>query len=200
MNSISGELISNALEIVIDVLWGGRTDRLKLLCKLLNEQHSICDMRFLHNYNLFLSEGNFDPKKLRKFSERLEEQGNKEEYAMMVLGVIDSIDSKYKARCIANLTQSVVNDEIDVKKYLRLMHTLKLLIEGDLTYLDRNIQGGTITDIENLDDYLTYGIIRPVNGGYAYTERAHDLIQFGIKRGHDYRRPSSIPQRDIFSY
>ena len=188
------------MEIVIDALCGGASDRLKQLYKLLCEQHSICDMRFLHNYYLFLNEGKFNPKQLRRFSERLEEQGNKEDYAMMILGVIDSIDSKYKARCIANLTQSVVNDEIDVKKYLRLIHTLKSLIEEDLTYLDRNIQGGTVTNIENLDDYLTYGILRPVNRGYAYTERAHDLVQFGIKRGHDYRRPSSIPQRDIFSY
>lgn len=200
MNSMSGEITSSALEVVIDVLCGGTSDRLKQLYKALNEQHSICDMRFLHNYYLFLDEGNFNSKQLRRFSERLEEQGNKEDYAMMILGVIDSIESKYKARCIANLTQSVVNDELDVKKYLRLIHTLKLLIEEDLTYLDRNIQGGTVIDIENLDDYLTYGILRPVNGGYAYTERAHDLVQFGIKRGHDYRRPSSIPQRDIFSY
>ena len=200
MNSIDKEHIGNALEIVIDALCGGASDRLKQLYKLLCEQHSICDMRFLHNYYLFLNEGKFNPKQLRRFSERLEEQGNKEDYAMMILGVIDSIDSKYKARCIANLTQSVVNDEIDVKKYLRLIHTLKSLIEEDLTYLDRNIQGGTVTNIENLDDYLTYGILRPVNGGYAYTERAHDMVQFGIKRGHDYRRPSSIPQRDIFSY
>mgnify|MGYP003216206928 FL=1 len=94
MNSMSGEITSSALEIVIDVLCGGTSDRLKQLYKALNEQHSICDMRFLHNYYLFLDEGNFNSKQLRRFSERLEEQGNKEDYAMMILGVIDSIESK----------------------------------------------------------------------------------------------------------
>lgn len=199
MNSFLKEQPDNALEVVIDVLFGGTSDRLKLLYKILIEQHSICDMRFLHNFYLFLEEGNFNDSQLRKFSEKLEEVGNKEEYALMILNAIDSIESKCKARCIANITQSVVWNQIDVRKYLRLVHTLKLLIEEDLMYLDRNIRDGIILDVENLDDFLTYGILRPVNGGYTYTERAHDIVEHGLRRGHSYKRPTSIPQRDIIS-
>ena len=199
MDMIESGIETNALKIVVDVLFGGPSDKMKLLLEALQRQNSICDMRFMYNFKLFFDEGNFNPDQLRKFSEKLEEQGNKEHYAMMILAAIDSIESAQKARCIANLTQSVIHGQIDTRKYLRLLHTLKLLIEEDIKYLDRNIQGGTLIEIEHLDDYLVYGILRQVDGGYAYTERAHDLVEHGIKRGHSYHRPSSIPQREIIS-
>lgn len=40
-------------------------------------------------------------------------------------------------------------------------------------------------DDEHLDDFIVAGIMIGVDGGYAYTERAHDLMEFGIARGQD---------------
>lgn len=196
-NEILNPVTNNILDMIIDILFGGTTDKLKLLKKVLMEDGRISDIYFYNNFCMFLKSGKFKKEDLRKLSGILEEFGNKKTHAMMIIKSIDDIESEEKARCLANLTQSVINSEIDINKYFRLMHTLKLLIAEDLKYIDTNISGKTLLSDEHLDDYLIAGIMRPVDGGYVYTERAHDLMEFGIARGHGYTRPKQIKQRPI---
>ena len=190
--------MNTALDILIDVFLGGTSDKLKLLKSILMSEGRISDILLYNNFCLFLKHGRFRQEDLRKLSAKLEEQGNKKSHALMIIKTIDDIESEEKARCLANLTQSVINGDIIVSSYLRLIHTCKLLIAEDFNYISDNISGETLLDDEHLDDFITAGITRAVDGGYVYTERAHDLMEFGIARGHDYKRPQQIKKRTVF--
>ena len=185
---------------VIDALFGGPTDKLKLINKKLASEGRISDLLYLNNLEMFLKNANFDKARLRKFSEKLEEHGNKKSYAIALLKAIDDVDSEEKARCLANLTQSVVWSEISIEKYLRLVHTLRQLVEEDLEFLSSNISKGKFLDNEYLDDYIAFGIIREVEGGFVYTKKAWELLKYGICRGHDIKIPEKIESRSIISY
>lgn len=187
------------LDIIIDVLFGGSSDKLKLLCKTLLKDGRVSDTVFIYNFDMFIRCGNFDMSQLRRFSEVLEEQGNKKSYAITIIKAIDDLDSEEKARCLANLTQSVINSQISVEKYLRLVHLLRHIIEIDLKFLSENICKGLFINNEYIDEYIISGIIREADGGYVYTEKAWDLVEYGILRGHDIKRPSNIEKRAVYS-
>ncbi len=190
---------STILDMVIDVLFGGPTDKLKMLSEVLLKDGRIGDLIFWNNFIVFLKEGNFDVIKLRKLSEKLEEHGNTKSYGIAIIKAIDDVESEEKARCLANLTQSVINSQVTVENYFRLVHTLKQLIRDDFEFLSENISKAKFFSNEHLDDYLITGLIREVDGGYVYTERAWDLVEFGILRGHKIERPDKIEEREIFS-
>ena len=114
---------SEILDLIIDVLFGGPSDKLKLLGDILLKDGRVSDLIFWHNFQMFLKEGNFDVAILRKLSERLEEHGNKKGYGIAIIKAIDDVESDEKARCLANLTQSVINSEITVENYFRVIHT-----------------------------------------------------------------------------
>ncbi len=190
---------STILDLIIDVLFGGPSDKLKLLEDMLINDGRISDLIFWNNFQSFLKEGNFDVTILRKLSERLEEYGNKKGYGIAIIKAIDDVESDEKARCLANLTQSVINSEITVENYFRVIHTSKQLIREDLDFLSRNITKEKFLDNEHLDDYLVNGLIRQVDGGYVYTDRAWDIVEFGICRGHKVDRPNKIEEREIYS-
>ena len=189
---------SEILDLIIDVLFGGPSDKLKLLGDILLKDGRVSDLIFWHNFQMFLKEGNFDVAILRKLSERLEEHGNKKGYGISIIKAIDDVESDEKARCLANLTQSVINSEITVENYFRVIHTSKQLIREDLEFLSRNITKEKFLDNEHLDDYLVNGLIRQVDGGYVYTDRAWDIVEFGICRGHKVDRPKQIEERGVY--
>jgi len=187
------------IDAIIDVIFGGTTDKLKLIVKCLMDDGRISDLLFLNNFEMFLRNGNFDRTQLRKFSGTLEEQGNKKAYAIALLKAISDVDSEEKARCLANLTQSVSWLEINLEKYFRLVHTLKQLVAEDLVFLSNSICKGKFLENKYLDDYIVLGLIREVDGGYVYTERAWELVKYGISRGHDVIIPNEIEKRSVFS-
>lgn len=189
---------STILDLVIDVLFGGPSDKLKLLGDIMLKEGRISDLIFWNNFQMFLKEGNFDVTILRKLSERLEEHGNKKGYGIAIIKAIDDVESDEKARCLANLTQSLINDKITVEGYFRVIHTFKQLIREDLEFLSKNITKETFLDNEHLDDYLVNGLIRQVDGGYVYTDRAWDIVEHGICRGHKVDRPDKIKEREIY--
>lgn len=190
---------STILDLIIDVLFGGSSDKLKLLGDIMLKEGRISDLIFWNNFQMFLKEGNFDVTILRRLSERLEEYGNKKGYGIAIIKAIDDVESDEKARCLANLTQSVINSEITVENYFRIIHTSKQLIREDLDFLSSNITKETLLDNEHLDDYLVNGLIREVDGGYVYTERAWDIVEHGICRGHEVDRPNKIKERTVYS-
>lgn len=185
------------LDLIIDFIFGGTSDKLKAVKTVLVEQGRISDVIFWNNFSAFLRNCNYDVSKLRKLSILFEEQGNKRSTALILIKAIDDIDSEEKARCLANLTQSVINSEINVENYFRIFHTLRYLVKEDLNYISKSINGATFVQDIHLDDYIIAGIIRQVDGGYVYTERAYDLVEFGICRGEHISRPSQIKTRPV---
>lgn len=189
---------STILDLIIDVLFGGPSDKLKLLGDIMLKDGRISDLIFWNNFQMFLKEGNFDVTILRRLSERLEEHGNKKGYGIAIIKAIDDVESDEKARCLANLTQSLINGKMTVEDYFRVIHTFKQLIREDLEFLSKDITKETFLDNEHLDDYLVNGLIRQVNGGYVYTERAWDIVEHGICKGHNMNRPDKIKEREVF--
>ena len=51
----------------------------------------------------------------------------------------------------------------------------------------------------HIDDFLSNGLIYSIDGGYAYSDKAYNLVEYGIRRGDKIRRPEVAPGRQIFS-
>ena len=69
LNQVSKKAL---LDDVIDILFGSSTDKVKLIISKAQKAGRIRDLIYWNNFLLFLREGNFDNKKLRKLSELLE--------------------------------------------------------------------------------------------------------------------------------
>lgn len=187
------------LNDLIDFIFGGAPDKIKLLIQAMDKDKRISDLILINNLILFLKEGNFNRDQLRKLSQRLEEHGNKKMYAIAIIKAIDDIESEEMARCLANLTQSIINSQIDTRKYFRLIRLTRQLIGEDLKFLSSNISKEKFLQHDYLDDYLINGLVKQVDAGYVYTDNAWDLVEYGILRGHDVNRPYKIEDRPITS-
>lgn len=187
------------IDEIIDILFGGTSDKLKLLVNKMENEGRISDLIVLNNFGLFLMEGNFNYDQLRKLSAKLDEYGNRKMCAIAIIKAVEDIESEEKARCIANLTQSVINSQIDTRKYLKLIRLARQLIGDDFNFLSSNISKEKFLQHDYLDDYLINGLIKQVDAGYVYTDNAWDLVEYGILRGHDVNRPDKIEDRPITS-
>ncbi len=74
------------------------------------------------------------------------------------------------------------------------------MIYSDMQYLSENVEKTTIdSEDEHIDDFLANGLIYGIDGGFAYTDKSYDLVEYGISRGKSIRRPSQKPDRQILS-
>lgn len=147
---------------------------------------------------LFLQEGKFDYDVLRKLAVKLEESGNKKENATSIVYTVNRIDDPRKAKYISWLTLSVIDNDMDFDKYFRLVKAIENFVYADLVYLSENVENVTIdSNNSHIDDFLANGMIYRIDGGFAYTDKAYDLVEYGIKRGHSVRRPEEKPERQI---
>ena len=153
-----------------------------------------------NNFYLFLQEGNFNYDILRRLAERLEESGNKQENATNIVYAINRIDDQRKAKYLSWLTLSLINNDIDFDDYFRLIKAVENLVYADLICLSNNVEKIRI-DLKDahIDDFLSNGLIYSIDGGYAYSDKAYNLVEYGIRRGDKIRRPEVAPGRQIFS-
>lgn len=167
---------------------------------LIKEARSIPDMILWTNLYYFLQEGDFDYGQLRKLSAKLEESGNRHDNAAHIVYTINKIDDPKKAGIISRLTQSVINSQIDLALYFRLIKAVDNMIYSDMQYLSENVEKTMIdSEDEHIDDFLANGLIYSIDGGFAYTDKSYDLVEYGISRGKSIRRPSQKPDRQILS-
>ena len=190
LQEIGTELKNNTkttlLEALINCFIQDSVDFGKNIIELLHQTRSIPDMILWNNFYLFLQEGKFDYDVLRKLAVKLEESGNKKENATSIVYTVNRIDDPRKAKYISWLTLSVIDNDMDFDKYFRLVKAIENFVYADLVYLS-----------ENVDDFLANGMIYRIDGGFAYTDKAYDLVEYGIKRGHSVRRPEEKPERQI---
>lgn len=190
------------LEALINCFIQNPVDFGKNVIELMHQTKSIPDMILWNNLYLFLQEGNFDYDILRKLADRLEESGNKQENAACIVYTVNRIDDPRKAKYISWLTLSVIDhdidQDIDFDKYFRLIKTIENLVYADLIYLSENVENVLIDlDSPHIDDFLANGLIYSIDGGFAYADKAYDLVEYGIKRGHSIRRPKKKPERQV---
>lgn len=199
-NELKDKTQGTLLEALINCFIKNPVDFGKNIIELMHQTKSIPDMILWNNFYLFLQEGNFDYDILRKLAVRLEESGNKQENATCIVYTINRVDDPRKAKFISWLTLSLINNEIDFDNYFRLVKTVENLVYADLIYISENVEKVTIdSDNVHIDDFLANGLIYSIDGGFAYTDKSYDLVEYGIQRGHNVRRPRKKPERQILA-
>ncbi len=202
LQEIGTELKNNTkttlLEVLINCFVQDSVDFGKNIIELLHQTKSIPDMILWNNFYLFLQEGKFNYDVLRKLAVKLEESGNKIENATSIVYTINRIDDPRKAKYISWLTLSVIDNDMEFDKYFRLVKAVENFVYADLVYLSENVENVTIdSNNSHIDDFLANGMIYRIDGGFAYTDKAYDLVEYGIMRGHSVRRPEEKPERQI---
>ena len=202
LQEIGTELKNNTkttlLEALINCFIQDSVDFGKNIIELLHQTRSIPDMILWNNFYLFLQEGKFNYDVLRKLAVKLEESGNKIENATSIVYTINRIDDPRKAKYISWLTLSVIDNDMEFDKYFRLVKAVENFVYADLVYLSENVENVTIdSNNSHIDDFLANGMIYRIDGGFAYTDKAYDLVEYGIMRGHSVRRPEEKPERQI---
>ena len=197
-NELKDKTQGTLLEGLINCFIKNPVDFGKNMIELMNQTKSIPDMILWNNFYLFLQEGNFDYDILRKLAVKLEESGNKQENAASIVYAINRVDDPRKAKFISWLTLSLINYEITFDNYFRLVKAVENLVYVDLMYLSENVEKVTIdSDDVHIDDFLANGLIYSIGGGFAYSDKSYDLVEYGIRRGHSVRRPNKKPERQI---
>lgn len=202
LQEIGTELKNNTkttlLEVLINCFVQDSVDFGKNIIELLHQTKSIPDMILWNNFYLFLQEGKFNYDVLRKLAVKLEESGNKIENATSIVYTINRIDDPRKAKYISWLTLSVIDNDMEFDKYFRLVKAVENFVYADLVYLSENVENVTIdSNNSHIDDFLANGMIYRIDGGFAYTDKAYDLVEYGIMRGHSVRGPEEKPERQI---
>lgn len=199
-NELKDKTQGTLLEALINCFIKNPVDFGKNIIELMHQTKSIPDMILWNNFYLFLQEGNFDYDILRKLAVRLEESGNKQENATCIVYTINRVDDPRKAKFISWLTLSLINNEIDFDNYFRMVKTVENLVYADLIYISENVEKVMIdSDNIHIDDFLANGLIYSIDGGFAYTDKSYDLVEYGIQRGHNVRRPRKKPERQILA-
>ena len=188
------------LEALINCFVQNPVDFGKNIIELMHQTKSIPDMILWNNFYLFLQEGNFDYDILRKLAVKLEESGNKQENAACIVYTLNRIDDSRKAKYISWLTLSVIDKDFEFDMYFRLIKVIENLVYSDLIYLSENVENVIIDSSDaHIDDFLANGLIYSIDGGFAYTDKSYDLVEYGIRRGHSIRRPKEKPKRQVLA-
>jgi len=123
------------------------------------------------------------------------------ENAKRLIKLLDETGTIQKSVYYANLTRAALNDEITVGKFFKLCNCIRNIIEEDLEFLICDIQSQvekTITDDrEAIDDFRSVGLIKEVDGGFAYTLRAFELLKYGLMYEQYVIIPNTIQERII---
>ena len=186
------------LNYVIGFFKGDATTGLKVAADYMKRCGHISDAIFWNNFQIFLEGGNFDYDILRKFSEKLEENGNDSDIAYQIVYAIDHMECEKKVRCLSHLTQALINEELTIEDYQKIVISLRQLTESQMIIIRDNLKKSTITTNLKEKEELTFlGMTRLVNGGYEFTERAYMLVKYGVNYGHSIEIPQEFEHTQI---
>lgn len=163
----------------------------ELIKELAENQFSIRDALFFTNFSAYL-QGVFyyDENTLKKFSEKLAEDGASNENAKRLIKIIDDVETTKKALYISNLTRACCMDHIDISKFFKLSQCIVRLTDEDLQRLSCDIKKGNANiDCDYIDDLRYCGLLIDIVGGFAFSARAYDLHNYSL----DYEHPISVP-------
>lgn len=164
--------------------------------KILRDTKSIPDAMFWLNFQEFLQAGKFDEEKLRKLATKLNEDANNVANATRIINSIKDVDEPQKAKYLAWLTEALINGQIEINEYFRLLKIVPRLISADLIYLSKIVEVGQIEiNDDRIEDFMANGLLMNIEGGYGFTNRAYNLVEYGINYGHSVKRPNSILKR-----
>ena len=210
------EFLSGIYSDAIGALTGDPASFISLYNDLKSLPSAIRDGIFLECFQVFLLNAyEYDVQKqefvkdsLYSFSKALAEASPNEEadydgfpdklteYAKRIIKLIDDCGTIQKAYYLSCLSRAIMNKingdpKMDTRMYFKLAQCIRNLTEEDLEFLKKTIQVGIITEDEDyIDDYVALGLLKGVNGGYEYTERAFYLKKYAL----DYEHKVDIPE------
>ena len=168
---------------------------------------------YLENLNeITLDDSDHMVNNLQKFSEVLAELTPNEEahyigdpdrvreYSKRVIKVLDDCASTQKAIYIANLSRALANRLIDKNSFFKLCKCVRTLTDEDLLLLKSSIPNGVIDyEVMVIDDFRSVGLMYEINGGFAYSKRAYDLVEYALDYERGVHTPDSFPSRLVTS-
>lgn len=118
------------------------------------------------------------------------------EYAKRLIKLIDDCGTIQKSYYIACLARAVRAKYITASQFFKFSHCIRSLTEEDLLFLKNHIGKEVIsTDDEYIDDYRALGLMKDVDGGFAYTERAFKVVKYALDYEGNLELPDSYPER-----
>lgn len=129
--------------------------------------------------------GDKDSEKLREYSKR-------------IVKLIDDCGTIQKAVYLANISKAFLKREIDKRLFFKLGQCIKMLTEEDLLFLTEKIKERTISgDDDYVDDFRGLGLIYEVNGGFTYSKKAFQLLQYALSPQETNCIPEILPKRSV---
>ncbi len=189
---------------------------LEMIKKLHNLPSAVRDGIFIENLQVFLlnsceydsDKQEFVDKTLTSFVRALAEVSPNEEagyigdpdrlteYAKRIVKMIDDCGTVQKSFYLACLARAVRAKFISSSEFFKFAHCIRNLTEEDLLFLKRNITRDVISDdVEYIDDFRALGLMKDVDGGFAYTERAFKLVKYSLDYEGHLELPEKYPDR-----
>lgn len=118
------------------------------------------------------------------------------EYAKRIVKMIDDCGTVQKAYYLACLARAVRAKQISSIEFFKFSHCIRSLTEEDLIFLKENITQEIIdTDEEYIDDFRALGLMKDVDGGFAYSKRAFLLVKYALDYEGKMTLPETYPER-----
>lgn len=128
-------------------------------------------------------------------------EGNAEklyEYSKRIVKMLDDCGTIQKAVYLANISRAAAKREIDKRDFFKLGQCIRMLTEEDLLFLKKDIREGTINgDADYIDDFRGVGLMYEVEGGFAYSRRAFQLLRYALDYERDRGIPEKFPERNV---
>lgn len=134
------EASSNFLEDALNALLGNPVSLGKIVIAVSKSPFFIRDRIFWSNFEVFLSGLYVTDTYRGKFCSKLAVDGKQQENASRIIGYIERVETKQKAKYLANASRALSADFITLADFFRICHAITSNIDEDLQFLAKNIQ------------------------------------------------------------
>ena len=120
------------------------------------------------------------------------------EYAKRIVKMIDDCETTRKSYYLACLARAVLAKSISSREFFKFAHCIRNLTDEDLQFLKTHVkekQSVIFGDDEYIDDFRGLGLMKDVDGGFAYTERAFKLVKYSLDYDGNLELPAQYPDR-----
>lgn len=122
------------------------------------------------------------------------------EYSKRIMKLIDDCGTIQKAVYLANITRAFAHHEIDKRLFFKLGQCIRMLTEEDLMFLKTNVTEGKVSEVgDYVDDFRGQGLMYEVDGGFAYSKRAFQLLKYALEYEGTVCIPDKFPERNVMT-
>lgn len=206
------EASSDFLEDALNALLGNPVSLGKIIFAISQSPFFIREQIFWNNFEEFLSELYKSDEDRLKFCAKLAEGGDQQKNALRIIGCVERVETRQKAKYLANAGRSLSASFITLADFFRICHAIANTVDEDLIFLAENIQSSDMEYSISVQGLFSSGLmaqsIVDTNGNqkYCFTPLAEMVDRFSISFENVYRYPNptkgylkSAPQLSISS-